>query len=122
MTEGQKTTTSTDGEDQVSLSFLPSPRVEEGLQKLGLREDLMEFVTKVGDLKKWFKGYKVESIELNIEGAVKDGNITKLFVSFEGSGGCKIVLKPEQTSAATNNSKTGSQVYQQQQRICQYGT
>jgi len=98
MTEEQKTTISTDGEDEVSLSFLPSPRVEEGLQKVGLREDLMEFVTKVGDLKKWFKGYKVESIELNIEGAVKDGNITKLFVSFEGKGGCKIVLKPEQTT------------------------
>lgn len=98
MTEDQKTTTSTDNEDEVSLSFLPSPRVEEGLQKVGIREDLMEFVTKVGDLKKWFKGYKVESIELNIEGAIKDGNITKLFVSFEGRGGCKIILKPEQTS------------------------
>jgi hypothetical protein len=100
MVEEQNTTSSTTdtvSEDEVSLSFLPSPRVEEGLQKVGLREDLMEFVTKVGDLKKWFKGYKVESIELNIEGAIKDGNITKLFVSFEGKGGCKIVLKPEQT-------------------------
>ncbi|HET7283300.1 MAG TPA: hypothetical protein VFI70_01320 [Nitrososphaeraceae archaeon] len=102
MTEEQKTTTSTtNAEDEVRLSFLPSPRLEEGLQKVGLHEDLMEFVTKVGDLKKWFKGYKVESIELNIEGAIKDGNITKLFVSFEGRGGCKIILKPEQTSAST---------------------
>jgi hypothetical protein len=90
--------TNPDGEDEVSLSFLPSPRVEEGLQKVGIREDLMEFVTKVSDLKKWFKGYKVESIELNIEGAIKDGNITKLFVSFEGRGGCKIILKPDQTT------------------------
>ena len=98
MTQHQKTATSTDGEDEVSLSFLPSPRVEEGLQKVGFRDDLMEFVTKVGDMKKWFKGYKVESIELNIEGAFKDGNITKLFVSFEGRGGCKIILKPEQTN------------------------
>jgi hypothetical protein len=54
--------------------------------EIPVREDLMEFVTKVDDLKKWFKGYKVESIELNIEGAAKDGNITKLFVSFEGRG------------------------------------
>lgn len=100
MTEEQKTTTTTsttDIEDEVRLSFLPSPRVEEGLEKVGLREDLIEFVTKVSDLKKWFKGYKVESIELNIEGAIRDGNITKLFVSFEGKGGCKIILKPEQT-------------------------
>jgi hypothetical protein len=36
-----------DDEDEVSLSFLPSPRVEERLQKVGIREDLMEFVTKV---------------------------------------------------------------------------
>jgi hypothetical protein len=63
------------------------------LQKVVLREDLMAFVTKVSDLKKWFKGYKIETIELNIEGAIKDGNITKLFVSFEGKGGCKITLK-----------------------------
>jgi hypothetical protein len=83
-------TSDTDAGDEVRLSFLPSPRLEEGLQKVGLREDLMEFVTKVDDLKKWFKGYKVKSIELNIEGAVKDCNITKLFVSFEGRGGCKI--------------------------------
>jgi hypothetical protein len=84
--------------DEVQLSFLPSPRVEEGLQKVGLREDAMEFVAKVGDLKRWFRGYKIESIELNIEGAVKDGNFTKLFVSFEGKSGCKIILKPEETS------------------------
>ena len=100
MSEEQKSTT-IDGQEEVSLSFLPSPRVEEGLQKVGLREDLMEFVAKVGDLKKWFKGYKVESIELNIEGAIKDGNITKLFVSFEGKGGCKIILKPEQTTTTS---------------------
>jgi RNase adaptor protein for sRNA GlmZ degradation len=45
----QKKNTPTDSDDEVSLSFLPSPRLEEGLQKVGLREDLMEFVTKVGD-------------------------------------------------------------------------
>jgi hypothetical protein len=28
----------------------------------------MEFVRKVDDLKKWFKGYKVEGIEPNIKG------------------------------------------------------
>jgi len=98
MTEKQNTT---DGEEEVSLSFLPSPRVEEGLQKVGVRDDLMEFVAKVGDLKKWFKGYKVESIELNIEGAIKDGNLTKLFVSFEGKGSCKIILKPEQMTTSS---------------------
>jgi hypothetical protein len=81
-------------EGEVKLSFLPSPRVENRLEKAGVREDLMEFIAKVEDLKNWFKGYKVEVIELYIEGAVKEGNITKLFVSFEGKGGCKVILKP----------------------------
>jgi hypothetical protein len=34
MTEERKTINSTDAEDEVRLSFLPSPRVEEGLQKV----------------------------------------------------------------------------------------
>jgi hypothetical protein len=72
------------------LLFLPSPRVEEGLQKVGLREDLMEFVAKVGDLKKWFKRYKVESIELNNEGAVKDGNITNCLFPLKGKVAVKL--------------------------------
>jgi hypothetical protein len=39
------------------------------------------------------------SVNLYIEGAAaKSGNITKLFVSFEGKGGCKIILKPDQTT------------------------
>ena len=80
-------------EEKIHLSFLPSTRLEEGLQKVGIRDDLTKFVTKVSDLKKWFKGYKLNTIEL-IEGAVKDVNVTKLFVSFEGKGGCKIILKP----------------------------
>jgi hypothetical protein len=105
MTEEHKETTNyttnANDEGEVSLSFLPSPRVEEGLQKAGLGEELMEFVTKVGDLKKWFKDYRVESIELNIEGGIRNGNVTKLFVSFEGKGGCKIVLKPEYANAST---------------------
>jgi RNase adaptor protein for sRNA GlmZ degradation len=81
--------------DQVLLSFLPSPRIEDRLEKVGGRsQELVEFVARVDDLKKWFKGYKVQTIELYIEGAIKDGNLTKLFVSFEGKGGCKVTLTP----------------------------
>jgi hypothetical protein len=36
-----------------------------------------------------------------IEGAIKDGNVIKLFVSSEGKGGCKIILRPEQTTVGT---------------------
>ena len=64
------------------------------LQKVGPHEELMEFIARVEDLKKWFKGYKVGTIELYIEGAVNEGNVTKLFLSFEGKGGYKVILKP----------------------------
>ena len=40
------------------------------------------------------EGYKVDQIELWLEGIAETGGITKLFVSFEGKGGCKIILKP----------------------------
>lgn len=66
----------------------------------------MKFVAKVRELEKWFKGYKVDTIELNIEGAVKDSNITKLFVTFEGKGGCKITLKPVEENNHRNLSLT----------------
>jgi hypothetical protein len=80
-------------EQDVELVFLPSPRVNQGLQQAGGAE-VQKFVAKVEDIIKWFKKYKVDSIELYIEGAAKSGNITQLFVSFEGKGGCKVVLKP----------------------------
>jgi hypothetical protein len=41
-----------------------------------------------------FSGYEIDAIELWIEGAVTSEGITKLFVSFEGKGGCKVTLKP----------------------------
>lgn len=43
----------------------------------------------------WFKAYKVDSIELSIEGLVKTGALTNLIVSAEGKGGMKVVLKPK---------------------------
>ncbi len=39
------------------------------------------------------KGYRVDQIELWIEGRAESGNVTKLFISSEGSGGCKVILK-----------------------------
>lgn len=81
-------------EQDVELVFLPSPRIDKGLQQAGATEEAQKFITKVEDIIKWFKKYKVDSIELYIEGAAKSGNIIQLFVSFEGKGGCKVVLKP----------------------------
>ena len=39
--------------------------------------------------------YDVEQIEVWIEGKIQSGSVTKLFVSAEGAGGIKLVLKPK---------------------------
>ncbi len=53
------------------------------------------FATTLKELVRWFKDFHVDSIELWLEGGVKEGGITKLFISFEGKGGCKVTLKPK---------------------------
>jgi phosphatidylserine/phosphatidylglycerophosphate/cardiolipin synthase-like enzyme len=50
----------------------------------------------VEELLDWFKDFKVDSIELWIEGAWKTGNRTELFLSIEGKTGAKVTLKPLQ--------------------------
>jgi hypothetical protein len=81
-------------EDDIELVFLPSQRIEEGLQKAGAEEEAQKFSAKLDDITRWFKKYRVDSIEFYIEGGAKTGKITELFVSAEGKGGCKVVLKP----------------------------
>jgi hypothetical protein len=63
-----------------------------GLEKT--KFGVKEFSAKVDEIKNWFKDYKISSIELWIQGAVKDGDVLKLLVSFEGSGGVKVTLEP----------------------------
>ena len=45
--------------------------------------------------KNWFKGYKVDSIEIWLKTVLKSEGVTKLILSAEGEGGMKITLKPE---------------------------
>jgi len=40
--------------------------------------------------------YKVDQIELWVEGRVESGGITRLFISTEGQRGYKVILKPRQ--------------------------
>jgi hypothetical protein len=75
---------------EVQLVF--APRGGGGLEKT--KFGVKEFSAKVDDIKKWFKDYKISSIELWIQGAVKEGDVLKLLVSFEGSGGVKVTLEP----------------------------
>ena len=51
---------------------------------------LQEFVERFEKI-----NYRVDQIELWIEAKAESGNVTKLFVSLEGSGGCKVILKPK---------------------------
>jgi hypothetical protein len=90
-----KTKTTNRQKQDIELVFLHSPRVERGLQQAGAAEESEKFIARIEDIINWFKRYRIDSIELYIEGAVKSGNLTQLFVSFEGKGGCKVVLKPK---------------------------
>ena len=65
------------------------------IEAAGLPKPVEAAAIKLDELLKWFKSYKVDSIELSIEGTVKSGVITNLIVSAEGKGGMKVVLKPK---------------------------
>lgn len=72
----------------VKLVFPPRGGLEK--TKFGVKE----FSAKIDEIKNWFKDYKISRIELWIQGAVKEGDVLKLLVSFEGSGGVKVILEP----------------------------
>jgi hypothetical protein len=72
----------------VELVFSPQGGLEK--TKFGVKE----FSTNIEEIKNWFKAYKIDTIELWIQGAVKEGAVTRLLVSFEGGGGIKVTLKP----------------------------
>lgn len=79
-------------EEVVELVF--PARKEGGIHPAGPIEDIK---VGVGKIVEWFKDYKVESIELTLDGAFKTGVLTQLIISAEGKGGCKIKLVPKDT-------------------------
>jgi hypothetical protein len=94
-------TTADPESEEVELLFPSMTRSR--MQELGLgngdfRELGMEMkptLIPVNKLQNWFKGFKIESIDLWVEGAVKSGNLTRLVVSVDGKAGCKVVFKPK---------------------------
>jgi hypothetical protein len=56
----------------------------------GLSEFLKEFEEEK---------YIVDQIELWIQGKSNSDNVTRLFISIEGNGGCKVILKPRNSAA-----------------------
>ena len=80
---------------EIALVFRPKTEAPE-VRILGTEEKAKEFVVKLRDLVDWFRDFRVDSIELWVEGGLESGNLTKLLVSVEGKGGCKITLKPKE--------------------------
>jgi len=63
----------------------------------GLPNPVQNAAIALEEISNWFKSFKVDSIELSIEGSIKSGPLTNLIVSAEGKGGMKITLKPKTT-------------------------
>jgi hypothetical protein len=63
---------------------------EEGKSVEYVKTAMSEFVKKFEQT-----GYRVDQIELWVEGTAESGKLTSLVVSLEGKGGCKIILKPQ---------------------------
>ncbi len=59
---------------------------------MGLIEE--HFSMSIGDLSTWFKDYKIEDIELTIEGMTETAGIRRLFIN--DRGGLKVRLKPKE--------------------------
>ena len=79
--------------EKVQLVFAkPEPGM---IEPAGIGAVQTATVAKLDEMLGWFKGYRVDSIELSIEASAKSGEITRLFVSAEGKGGMKVTLKPK---------------------------
>jgi hypothetical protein len=81
--------------NQEEVVLLFPARKEGGFKEAGPIQDIKVGVSKILE---WFKDYKVESIELTLEGAFKTGILTQLIISAEGKGGCKVKLVPKNSS------------------------
>ncbi len=81
-------------EEKVKLFFKKPDPQEYNLASLP--KPIQEASIELDNLLKLFKSYKVESIELSIEGSFKTGGVTSLIVSAEGKGGMKVILKPKE--------------------------
>src|SRR6266705_6935534 len=105
------------GEDELVLVFRPP---ESPAAQMAADTPFKGHRISVDELLDWFKDFKIDSIDLWIEGAWKSGNRTELFLSVEGKTGAKITLRPfskrgqilmpptsVETPLASNSSKLG---------------
>src|SRR2546422_9490742 len=81
------------GEDELVLVFRPP---ESPAAQMAADTPFKGHRISVDELLDWFKDFKIDSIELWIEGAWKTGNRTDLFLSIEGNTGATGTVKPLQ--------------------------
>src|SRR2546428_5971258 len=90
------------GEDELVLVFRPP---ESPAAQMAADTPFKGHRISVDELLDWFKDFKVDSIELWIEGAWKSGNRTELFLSLEGKTGAKVTLRPFSKTAKVRPSQ-----------------
>lgn len=73
---------------EVRPTMKPFEYTQQGKKKF-IGTKLMEFVKQFEEA-----SYKVDQVELWITAKAETEGLTKLFVSLEGSGGCKVTLRP----------------------------
>lgn len=77
----------------------PSLEIESKFQRKDAAGNLMEqCAVDIEGMASWFKQYRVETIELWINGAIQTDKQIKLGVSTKGEGGLKLTLKLDKDS------------------------
>ncbi len=77
---------------RIELAF---PKFDEQDIAKGPGDDIIGwFSTSIDEIRGWFSGYEIDTIELWISGVIESSGITKFVVNAKGEGGLKIVLKP----------------------------
>ncbi len=77
-------------QDKSSQAMAVYSLAKKGEQQEYSEEGLRKFVQKFEG-----QGYKIDQIELWVEGKAESGGVTKFIVSMGGGGGIKIILKPD---------------------------
>lgn len=71
-------------------TYIASPRKGREGKQVYSEKGLSEFVKEFEQ-----KRYRVDQIELWIDGREESGGVTRLYISLEESGGYKVILKPK---------------------------
>ncbi len=90
---GSDTATGPDQQDSLVLVFRQAEKPT--AQLTGPSVAIREFRVKLDEVLAWFKGFKIDSVDLWVEGVAKSGKVTELFLSLGGTAGLKVTLKPD---------------------------